>query len=568
MALRLALLLQLTCLALAVNYVHDETVWTKQTWPAFKLQFPAQKVLQAAGHTAAFSHISNLGPFREDSYPQTYAGTSDVYKDTVPDEVLGLLAELIKCRACRILTNNTWQWGTNWLHKTGLHLTEEQLTEQMQAMCEITVPRDLLKDYAIVQAEGTLSGVALPPGVTPAMVQTFSMQGRDKTSPTAYEHMAVQRACHQLLSNSMSDALERPPLPALLTIFKEGFKSYEATRSALLDEDEEDGRTADPNALQQDCPDKHEKCPFWAHIGECEKNMQYMVGFTDKAGEQVPGHCQLSCGTCTLISHSGLSVEGDKSLKAASRKLQAQTGKAACAATGACSKSPTYAGASTPSVAPSPAAAGTASTDSHQESQSMQTPTKVAAQLELGQSIGPVGHRRSADRSMQSEWADYHLSHLIGNQCLYITKGWWSYEVCCLSHINQFHAENNHLQAAHSLGMYDYETGAVPGFSKPTMLDYKDLLPGMKVTKAVATQLYSNGAECEVTEFNEGYHNAEETSMLRSTELRLACSPDKQSHMIIREPAQCVYIITLYLPALCQAIALPRPAILTDHNEL
>ncbi|DBA84180.1 TPA: hypothetical protein ACH3X1_006644 [Trebouxia sp. C0004] len=379
----------------------------------------------------------------------------------------------------------------------------------------VKVPRDLLKDYAIVQAEGTLSGVALPPGVTPAMVQTFSMQGRDKTSPTAYEHMAVQRACHQLLSNSMSDALERPPLPALLTIFKEGFKSYEATRSALLDEDEEDGRTADPNALQQDCPDKHEKCPFWAHIGECEKNMQYMVGFTDKAGEQVPGHCQLSCGTCTLISHSGLSVEGDKSLKAASRKLQAQTGKAACAATGACSKSPTYAGASTPSVAPSPAAAGTASTDSHQESQSMQTPTKVAAQLELGQSIGPVGHRRSADRSMQSEWADYHLSHLIGNQCLYITKGWWSYEVCCLSHINQFHAENNHLQAAHSLGMYDYETGAVPGFSKPTMLDYKDLLPGMKVTKAVATQLYSNGAECEVTEFNEGYHNAEETSMLR-----------------------------------------------------
>lgn len=39
--------------------------------------------------------------------------------------------------------------------------------------------------------------------------------------------------------------------------------------------------------------------------GECEKNVQYMVGFTDKAGEQVPGHCQLSCGTCTLISPSG-----------------------------------------------------------------------------------------------------------------------------------------------------------------------------------------------------------------------------------------------------------------------
>lgn len=63
--------------------------------------------------------------------------------------------------------------------------------------------------------------------------------------------------------------------------------------------------------------------------------------------------------------------------------------------------------------------------------------------------------------------------------------------------------------------MYDYEKGAVPGSAKPTMLDYEDLLPGMKVTKVVATQVYSNGAECEVTEFTEGYHNADEISMLR-----------------------------------------------------
>lgn len=74
MTLRLALLLQFTYLALAVNYLYDETVWTKQTWPAFKLHFPAHKVLQAAGHTADSNLVSSLGPFREDSYPQTYAG--------------------------------------------------------------------------------------------------------------------------------------------------------------------------------------------------------------------------------------------------------------------------------------------------------------------------------------------------------------------------------------------------------------------------------------------------------------------------------------------------------------
>lgn len=68
-----------------------------------------------------------------------------------------------------------------------------------------------------------------------------------------------------VLQQSMSDEA-RPPLPAFLTALREGFMAYEAARSALLDEDEEDGRAADPSAAHHDCPDKHEKCPFWAHI--------------------------------------------------------------------------------------------------------------------------------------------------------------------------------------------------------------------------------------------------------------------------------------------------------------
>ncbi len=47
------------------------------------------------------------------------------------------------------------------------------------------------------------------------------------------------------------------------------------------------------------------------------------------------------------------------------------------------------------------------------------------------------------------------------------------------------------------------------------MLDYEDLLPGMKLTTAVVAQFYANGAECEVTDFNEIYHDADETTMLR-----------------------------------------------------
>ena len=64
------------------------------------------------------------------------------------------------------------------------------------------VPRDVLKDWAIVQAEGPLAGMELPPGLPPAMVQTFSLQARQPSaSPSAYEHMAVHQACSQLLSN-------------------------------------------------------------------------------------------------------------------------------------------------------------------------------------------------------------------------------------------------------------------------------------------------------------------------------------------------------------------------------
>ena len=63
------------------------------------------------------------------------------------------------------------------------------------------VPREVLREWAIVQAEGSLTGVVLPAGMAPTTVQTFSLQARTKSSPTPLEHMAVQQACHQLLSN-------------------------------------------------------------------------------------------------------------------------------------------------------------------------------------------------------------------------------------------------------------------------------------------------------------------------------------------------------------------------------
>ena len=76
-----------------------------------------------------------------------------------------------------------------------------------------------------------------------------------------------------------------------------------------------------------------------------------------------------------------------------------------------------------------------------------------------------------------------------------------------------------HALCAHfiigSVGVYDEDTSALLGAGASMMLDSEDLLPGMKMTKAVVTQYYAKGAECTVTEFNEVYHNLDQLTMLR-----------------------------------------------------
>ena len=60
------------------------------------------------------------------------------YDDTLPSEVTVLLAEMVKCKACRLLTNSTWQLATNWYLKNADQMPEPLLVQHMQTMCEIT----------------------------------------------------------------------------------------------------------------------------------------------------------------------------------------------------------------------------------------------------------------------------------------------------------------------------------------------------------------------------------------------------------------------------------------------
>lgn len=56
-------------------------------------------------------------------------------------------------------------------------------------------------------------------------------------------------------------------------------------------------------------------------------------------------------------------------------------------------------------------------------------------------------------------------------------------------------------------------------------------------------QVYAQGHECVL---------AGGRREVRSTEVRIACSPDRRLHILVREPDFCSYIFVLYSPAMCE----------------
>lgn len=65
---RLLVLCQLLLSVVAVNYLYEETVWTRHTWPDFLLSFPSQKVLDSLTRSTDFDSASDLGPSSQSSY--------------------------------------------------------------------------------------------------------------------------------------------------------------------------------------------------------------------------------------------------------------------------------------------------------------------------------------------------------------------------------------------------------------------------------------------------------------------------------------------------------------------
>jgi hypothetical protein len=75
----------------------------------------------------------------------------------------------------------------------------------------------------------------------------------------------------------------------------------------------------------------------------------------------------------------------------------------------------------------------------------------------------------------------------LGADCIYMTQGWWTYELCHRQHILQFHVNRHQTSAAILLGAFDaVATLNVESTTQP-MLEVRRALPYRLVLKLLRT---------------------------------------------------------------------------------
>lgn len=84
-------------------------------------------------------------------------------------------------------------------------------------------------------------------------------------------------------------------------------------------------------------------------------------------------------------------------------------------------------------------------------------------------------------------------------------------------------------------GVYDYDSTSILTSEEPLPLQHADLLPGMTAPPMATSQYYTSGRMCEVTQWNELYHNAYDTEVLR-----LASMFSPMSQMGVVSHASCI----------------------------
>ncbi|KAK9815597.1 hypothetical protein WJX72_006548 [[Myrmecia] bisecta] len=491
---------------------HEGAVWL--------LKFPADRLLPRGSSQSpeGFGLASNLGPFGLGSY-QTQTRLTGA-AEPLSEHALAPVSLMIGCKVCHNLAANAFETAKSWVHAEGTAPPEDRVQRLLRHVCSTQLPPVLLRDWVIEQQRVEkldVAGVSMDFGADGAPVFILKQRGDEEISH--YETQAVQYACSRLLEEGASGRVE------LVNALMDALELYAAKLQALRGSAVQAPGVGAPSLASRPdgttCKDFHIQCNEWAAQGECEKNPRYMVGDEDQV--KFRGHCRLACGVSLQATDSAT----EDIIKP---KPDASPAPIAMASAGA-------------SGGGSGAAEGMAE-------------TRVAVvRKALAAMTGPVKGEPPALPADASE-IELSLAKDLGNLCLYLSSGWWTYEVCYMRHVRQFRLEAGHLvTAVNNLGEFDPDATAemlkaAEQRGQNLGLEKADLLTGARLGALVVPQAYTLGGDCEVRiPQTEGGGTR---LVKRETEVRLACSPLPGPHMIIREPSKCRYVIALYVPSLCR----------------
>ena len=122
-----------------------------------------------------------------------------------------------------------------------------------------------------------------------------------------------------------------------------------------------------------------------------------------------------------------------------------------------------------------------------------------------------------------------YLGEATLRNCHRKTVGWWTYEVCPLSHVKQFHAENSKVLSNFDLGFINTE--------KTWNLTKASSFGSQKSVSF----LYDHGTKCDLN------------GMPRETVVNFSCSPSfKDAIKQVRETSSCSYVVDFESKELCK----------------
>lgn len=160
-----------------------------------------------------------------------------------------------------------------------------------------------------------------------------------------------------------------------------------------------------------------------------------------------------------------------------------------------------------------------------------------------------TGARNASEIEQEAPTVDDVLKPLT-NRCFYRIEGWWTYELCHMKKIRQYHQEDKKITNEYNLGVFHAEE--TESIAESRRRDESATPPGG--APPYHAHVFTEGTPCDLTDLK------------RQTEVRLTCAPNGVNVIVgIEEPSTCRYVFTFQTPELCKRREFRAPTKETSH---